>query len=120
MYSRVRASGLGNFWPYHPSTTCGPDTPSPRMWRPPERWSNVSDAIAHAVGVRADSCTTEVPSRSRLVAEPHHASGVKASLPHASAVNTVSKPASSAAATSSGAFAGGCAPQYPSCKPSFI
>ncbi|CNN42669.1 Uncharacterised protein [Mycobacterium tuberculosis] len=37
MYSRVRASGLGNDWPYQPSTTCGPDTPSPRMCRPPDR-----------------------------------------------------------------------------------
>jgi hypothetical protein len=37
MYSRVRASGLANGIPYQPSTTCGPDTPSPRMKRPPER-----------------------------------------------------------------------------------
>ena len=44
----------------------------PRMCRPPDRWSSVSDAIAHAVGVRADSCTTEVPSRIRrgLAAPP--------------------------------------------------
>ena len=28
-YSRVRASGLANGWPYQPSTTCGPDTPRP-------------------------------------------------------------------------------------------
>ena len=76
MYSRVRASGLGNFWPYQPSTTCGPDTPRPRMWRPPERWSRVSAAIAHAVGVRADSWITEVPSRMRVVSRPHHANGV--------------------------------------------
>ena len=84
------------------------------MCRPPDRWSSVSDAIAHAVGVRAESCTTEVPRRIRLVEDPHHASGVKASEPHASAVNTVSNPASSAAATSSGTLVGGCAPQYPS------
>lgn len=76
MYSRVRASGLAKRWPYQPSTTCGPDTPSPRMWRPPDRWSNVKAAIAQAVGVRADSCTTEVPSRTREVDEPHQASGV--------------------------------------------
>ena len=37
MYSRVRASGLANGIPYQPSTTCGPDTPRPRMKRPPER-----------------------------------------------------------------------------------
>ena len=71
------------------------------MCRPPLRWSSVSAAIAHAVGVRADSCTTDVPSRSRRVADPHQASGVSASEPHASAVNTASNPASSAAATSS-------------------
>lgn len=76
MYSRVRASGLGNRCPYQPSTTCGPDTPRPRMCRPPERWSSVSAAIAQAVGVRADSWTTEVPSRTRDVDEPHQASGV--------------------------------------------
>ena len=76
MYSRVRASGFGNFWPYQPSTTCGPDTPNPRMCRPPDKWSSVSAAIAQAVGVRADNCTTEVPNRSRLVDDPHHASGV--------------------------------------------
>ncbi len=46
------------------------------MCRPPDRWSNVSAAIAQAVGVRADNCTTEVPSRTRCVDEPHQASGV--------------------------------------------
>ena len=35
--------------------------------------------MAVAVGVRADSWTIEVPSRIRLVCEPHQASGVKAS-----------------------------------------
>ena len=84
------------------------------MCRPPDRWSNVRDAIAQAVGVLADNCTTDVPSRIRVVEAPHQASGVNASEPHASAVNTVSKPASSAAATSSAWLVGGCAPQYPS------
>lgn len=76
MYSRVRASGLGNDWPYQPSTTCGPETPRPSTCRPPDRWSSVRAAIAQAVGVRADSCTTEVPSRTRDVDEPNQASGV--------------------------------------------
>ena len=62
MYSRVRASGLANGWPYQPSTTCGPETPRPRMKRPPERWSIVIAAIAVAAGVRADICTIAVPS----------------------------------------------------------
>jgi hypothetical protein len=63
------------------------------------------------VGVLPDICTIEVPSRTRLVSRPHHASGVKASDPHASAVKIASKPASSAAATSSAVPTGGCAPQ---------
>ncbi len=53
------------------------------------------------VGVRPDICTIEVPSRTREVSRPHHASGVKASDPQASAVKIASNPASSAAATSS-------------------
>ena len=81
MYSRVRASGLANGWPYQPSTTCGPETPRPRMKRPPERWSIVIAAIAVAVGVRADICTIAVPSRIRSVLAPHHASGVSTSEP---------------------------------------
>ena len=89
-YSRVRASGFENGWPYQPSTTCGPDTPSPRIRRPRERWSSVSAAIAVAAGVRALICTIAVPSRIRDVCAPIHASGVKASEPQASAVHTES------------------------------
>ena len=81
MYSRVRASGLANGWPYQPSTTCGPETPRPRMKRPPERWSMVIAAIAVAAGVRADICTIAVPRRMRSVCAPHHASGVSTSEP---------------------------------------
>ena len=89
-YSRVRARGFENGWPYQPSTTCGPDTPSPRIRRPLERWSRVSACIAVAAGVRAESCTTAVPSLMREVWAPIQASGVKASEPHASAVHTES------------------------------
>ena len=67
MYSRIRASGLANGCPYQPSTTCGPDTPSPRISRPPDRWSRVSAAIAVAAGVRAEICTIPVPSLIRSV-----------------------------------------------------
>jgi hypothetical protein len=49
-YSRVRASGFENGIPYQPSTTCGPETPMPRIIRPPLRWSSVIAAIAAAVG----------------------------------------------------------------------
>ena len=65
MYSRVRARGFEKGWPYHPSTTWGPETPRPRITRPLERWSRVRVAIAVAVGVRAESCTTAVPSLMR-------------------------------------------------------
>lgn len=37
--------------------------------------------MAIAVGVRADNWQIEVPSLMRVVAAPHHASGVSASLP---------------------------------------
>ena len=62
MYSRMRASGFGKGWPYHPSTTCGPETPSPRISRPPERWSSVIAVIATQAGVRAEICMMPVPS----------------------------------------------------------
>ena len=62
-YSRVRASGFGNGRPYQPSTTCGPLTPRPRIIRPPVRWSRVSVCIAADVGVRPESWTMAVPSR---------------------------------------------------------
>ena len=101
MYSRVRASGLANGIPYQPSTTCGPDTPSPRMKRPPERWSIVIAAIAVAAGWRADICTIAVPSLMRSVEAPHHASGVRQSEPYASAVQIESSPSRSASAIDS-------------------
>ena len=49
-------------------------------------------AMAVAVGVRAASCTTEVPSLMVEVWPAIQPSGVKASDPHASAVHTESKP----------------------------
>lgn len=81
MYSRVRASGFANGIPYQPSTTCGPDTPSPRMKRPPERWSSVIADIAVIAGWRAEIWVTAVPSLSLDVDAPHHASGVRPSEP---------------------------------------
>ena len=91
-YSRVRASGFGNGRPYQPSTTCGPLTPSPRIIRPPVRWSRVSVCMAADVGVRPDSWTMAVPSLTFEVRLPHQARGVNASEPHASAAKTESKP----------------------------
>ena len=80
-YSRVRASGLAYSWLYQPSTTCGPLTPRPRMKRPPVRWSSVMAVIAVDAGVRAEIWVMAVPSCTREVALPHHASGVKQSDP---------------------------------------
>src|SRR3954454_6260459 len=90
-YTRVRASGFGNGWPYQPSTTCGPLTPSPRFIRPPDSRSSVIADIAVAAGVLADSWTSPVHSWMREVCAPIHDSGVKASLPHDRAVQTESK-----------------------------
>ena len=77
----MRASGFANGSPYQPSTTCGPDTPSPSTKRPPLRWSIVIAAIAAAAGRRALICMIAVPSLTRSVWAPHHASGVSASEP---------------------------------------
>ena len=71
----------------------------------------MSVAIAVAVGVRAESCTTEVPSRMRSVWAPIQASGVKASEPHASAVQIESRPRRSASWAMPIRSAGGPAPQ---------
>jgi hypothetical protein len=46
--------------------------------------------MAVAAGVRADICTIAVPSLMRVVWAPHHASGVSASEPYASAVQNES------------------------------
>ena len=60
-----------------PRRPAGPETPMPRINRPPERWSSVIAAIAVAAGWRADICMIPVPSLTFLVCEPHQASGVR-------------------------------------------
>jgi hypothetical protein len=77
------------------------------MNRPPLRWSSVIADIAVAAGVRADIWTIDVPSLTRSVCAPHHASGVNASEPYASAAHTESKPSRSASLMPSSAPAGG-------------
>jgi hypothetical protein len=64
-------------------------------------------AMAVAAGERADICMIPVPSLMEFVAAPHHASGVRASEPYASAVHTESKPSRSAVATCSATPNGG-------------
>ncbi len=80
-YSRVLCSWAPNGTPYQPSTTWGPDAPRPSTTRPLDRWSRVAAAIAVAAGERACIWATAVPSRTLVVALPHHASGVSASDP---------------------------------------
>ncbi len=90
-YSRVAVNGeAGNGRPYHPSTTCGPDSPRPSITRPPERWSRVRACIAVVVGERAAIWATPVPSLILDVRAAIQVSGVKASEPHDSAVHTES------------------------------
>ena len=73
--------------------------------------------MAVAVGVRAEICTTPVPSLIVDVCAAIHTSGENASEPHDSALHTESKPSFSASCASSPIFAGGRAPQYPSTSP---
>ena len=51
------------------------------MKRPPVRWSSVMAVMAVDAGVRAEIWVMAVPSCTRVVALPHHASGVKQSEP---------------------------------------
>ncbi len=71
------------------------------MTRPFETWSRVTACMAVAAGVRAESCTTPVPSLTRSVWAAMRASGVKASDPQDSADQMASKPAFSASTLSS-------------------
>ena len=96
MYSRVRASGLANGWPYQPSTTCGPDTPRPRISRPPREMverHRRHRGRGRRAGRDLDDRRAELDPLGRA---PHQASGISASEPYASAVHTESKPSRSA------------------------
>ena len=97
MYSRVRPSGLPQATPCQPSTTCGPDVPSPSSSRPPESWSSVAAVIAVIAGVRAGICMIAVPIPICSVVAAIQEATVTASAPQASEVQTESKPSRSAA-----------------------
>jgi hypothetical protein len=60
-----------------------------------------------AAGVRAEIWTIDVPSFSLRVDDPHQASGISASEPYASAVQSESNPSRSASSTDSAAPTGG-------------
>ncbi len=89
-YSRVLASGFPHGSPCQPSTTCGPDSPSPSRKRPPDIRSSVAAVIAVFAGVRAGIWKIAEPILSVLVVAASHASTVAASVPHASAAQAES------------------------------
>jgi len=80
-YSRVFTSGLPKGCPCQPSTTCGPDTPSPIRNRPPASASSVIAVIAAIAGVRPAICMMAVPTWMRSVRAAIQAAGVTASEP---------------------------------------
>ena len=75
-------------WPCHPSTTWGPDTPSPSRKRPPDSESSVIAVIAVAAGVRPAICMIAVPTCMRCVRAAIHVAVVTASAPYDSDVQT--------------------------------
>ncbi len=89
-YSRVRASGLSNFTPYHPSETCGPETPRPSRKRPPESESSVAAVMAVMAGARAG--IWKIPEATSIcsVWAATQVSTVAASEPYASAAQHTS------------------------------
>ncbi len=106
MYSRVLPSGLPHGCPCQPSTTCGPDVPSPSRKRPPERRSSVAAVIAVFAGERPGICMIAEPSLIRSVCAASQPRTLTASVPHASATQTESKPSRSASCTSGNRSAG--------------
>ena len=89
-YSRVFASGLPHAWPCQPSTTCGPDVPSPRRKRPPESRSSVAAVIAVFAGERPGICMIAEPSLILSVVAPSQERTVTQSVPQASAAHAES------------------------------
>ncbi len=79
MVSLVRRTGRENPTPCHPSITCGPLVPMPRMNRPPEMCCRLIADMASIAGVRAPSCAIPVARRTRSVRAAIAASGVNAS-----------------------------------------
>ena len=80
--ARLRASGFLHGSPCQPSTTCGPDVPSPSTNRPPSvSWSSVIAVIAQFAGVRPGICMIADPILIRVVFAASHDSTVTASRP---------------------------------------
>ena len=119
-YSRVRASGFSNDWPYQPSTTWGPETPSPSTNRPPRQVVEGQGGHPHGRrrpgrqltegGAEPDPLGPRTPPGQRGegvgpvgLGRPDRVEAEALGLGHQLA-----------------ASAGGPDPQYPSCSPSFM
>ena len=89
-YSRVFASGFPHGSPCQPSTTCGPEVPSPSRKRPPESRSSVAAVIAVFAGVRPGICMIALPILSLVVVAASQERTVTASVPQASAAHAES------------------------------
>ena len=85
-YSLRRLTGLPYGTPCQPSTTCGPDAPTPQMNRPPDSSARLIAVMAAIAGERAGICIMAVPTFIFCVCASIHAAGVTASDPYASAV----------------------------------
>ena len=89
-YSRIFVTGFPQGSPCQPSTTCGPETPSPRRKRPPDMRSSVAAVIAVFVGVRAGIWKIAEPTLSVVVVAASQERTVAASVPQASAAQAES------------------------------
>jgi hypothetical protein len=89
-YSRVFVSGFPHGSPCQPSTTCGPDVPSPSRKRPPESRSSVAAVIAAFAGVRPGIWRIAEPIFNVVVVAAIQLSTLTASVPHASAAQAES------------------------------
>ena len=99
-YSRVRPRGLPHATPCQPSTTCGPEVPSPSSTRPPESWSSVATVITVIAGERAGICMIAVPIPICSVVAAIQLATVTASAPQASDVHEEWNPSRSASCAS--------------------
>ena len=99
--SRVRATGRSNATPCQPSTTAGPDAPSPSRKRPSVSDHREPARPAIIAALRANTDDTWVPSCSRSVLAAHQPSSAEQSYPHGSLIHTPYSPTESAVVTRS-------------------
>lgn len=95
MMSRMRCSGRSNAVPSRPSTTCGPDAPSPSTNRPPDSAERESAVRAAIVAVGEEICKIPDPRVILVVTAARYPSAETASAPHASATQQQSTPSRS-------------------------